>query len=447
MKSNSSPNDIPSKFLKIASCIVSEWLSKFFNKCMTTGEFPDSWKIAHITPIPKVHSPSSWSEYRPISVLPVLLKLFEKVLYHRVYSYLTEHNLIDKRQYGFRKNHSTELAITTIYDELPRNLDNKLITCSLFLDLSKAFDCCDHEILLDKLCHDGIRGVSHKLFSNFLHNRMQCTIIGAFKSSYKRISCGVPQGSVISPLLFLIYINDIAKASSFHSTLFADDNNLHISNSCFNVLQTTVNLQLCKIDHWLRANKLSLYYNKTNFMLLTSRKHNPASFKVTINNHNISSEDNLKYLGVLLDNKLSWKPYVQKVKTQLSTACGILSKLKHYTTPPVLKVVYNSLIHPYLNYSILNWGCASNATIQPLIKLRNKAMKIINPTNMGSLEEHFQHLNILCLPKLYSFSVGKFIHSYHNKLLPNHFDEYFIPLSSIHYHSTRLATSRDLFFT
>jgi len=127
MKSYSSPNDIPSKFLKIASCIVSEWLSKLFNKCMTTGKFPDTWKIAHITPIPKVHSPSSSSEYRPISVLPVLSKLFEKILYHWVYSYLTEHNLIDKRQYGFRENRSTKLAITTIYDELLNNFDNKLI--------------------------------------------------------------------------------------------------------------------------------------------------------------------------------------------------------------------------------------------------------------------------------------------------------------------------------
>ena len=110
-----------------------------------------------------------------------------------------------------------------------------------------------------------------------------------------------------------------------------------------------------------------------------------------------------------------------------------------------MKVVYNSLIHPYLNYAILNCGRASNAIIQPLIKLHYKSVKIINPTNTGSLEEHFQHLNILCLPKLYSFSVGKFMHSYNNKLLPNPFDEYFVPLSSIHYHSTRLATSKNLF--
>jgi len=132
--------------------------------------------------------------YRPISVLPVLSKLFEKILYHRVYSYLTEHNLIDKRQYGFRENHSTEQAITSIYDELLSNFDNKLITCSLFLDLSKAFDCCDHEIVLDKLYHYGIRGVSHKLFSNFLHNRMQCIKIGEFKSSYQKDILRGPSG-------------------------------------------------------------------------------------------------------------------------------------------------------------------------------------------------------------------------------------------------------------
>ena len=132
MKSNSSTNDIPSNFFKIASCIVSEWLSNFFNKCTTIGKFPDSWKITHITPISKVHNPSSSSEYRPISVLLVLSKLFEKGLYHRVYSYMTEHNLIDKTQYGFRVNHSTDLAITTIYDELLKYFDKQLITCSLF---------------------------------------------------------------------------------------------------------------------------------------------------------------------------------------------------------------------------------------------------------------------------------------------------------------------------
>ena len=217
-----------------------------------------------------------------------------------------------------------------------------------------------------------------------------------------------------------------------------------MSISCINVLQTTVNLELCKTDHWLRANNLFLNCNKTNFVLLNSQKQNPTSFKVIINDQNLSPEDNLKYLGVLLDNKLSSKPHVWRVKTQLWRACEVLSKLKHCTTQSVQKVVYNSIIHPYLNYSVLNWGRASNATIQPLTKLQNKAIKRIKPTNTESLEP-FQHLNILCLPKLDTSSVSKFMHSYYNKLLPNHFDEYFIPISSIHSHFTRLATSNNPF--
>ena len=161
--------------------------------------------------------------------------------------------------------------VRSIYEELLSNFDNKLITCSLFLDLSKAFDCCDHEIFLDKLCHYGIRGVSHKLFSNFLHNRMQCTKIGAFKSSYKRISCGVPQGSVIPPLLFLIYINDITKASYFHTTLFPDDINLNMSNSSFNVLQTTVNHLFIHTSWTLNCVKLTTGWEPTSFLLTTIR--------------------------------------------------------------------------------------------------------------------------------------------------------------------------------
>jgi len=156
-------------------------------------------------------------------------------------------------------------------------------------------------------------------------------------------------------------------------------------------------------------------------MLRNSQKHNPTSFKVIINNHSISPEDKLKYLGVLLENYLSYKPHVQKVKTQLSRACGVLAKQKNYTTQSVLKVVYNAIIHPYLNYSILIWGHALNATIHSLIKLQKKAIKIIKQTNTKCLEP-FQLLNILSLSKIYTLSVGKFMHSYHNKLLPNHFD-------------------------
>jgi len=156
-------------------------------------------------------------------------------------------------------------------------------------------------------------------------------------------SCGVPQDSVLSPLLFLIYINDITKASSFHTTSFADDIDLHMSNSCSNVLQTTVNLELCKIDRWLRANKLSLNSNKTNFMLLTSRKHNPASIEVTTNNHSISPENNLKYLGEPKIPRCQAGNLMYKKQKHSYQELVEFIQIKHHTSPPVLKVVFNTL--------------------------------------------------------------------------------------------------------
>jgi len=222
----------------------------------TPGKLPTSLQfLKFIAQVPHLNIDQSL-------FLPVLSKLFEKILYHRVYSYLTEHNLIDKRQYGFRENHSTELAITTIYDELLSNFDNKLITCSLFLDLSKAFDCCDHEILLDKLYHYGIRGVSHKLFSNFLHNRMQCTKIREFKSSYKRISCGVPQGSVISPC-FSLFTLTISQKHSFFILLYL----LMILISICQIPLVMFFRQLLTLNYV----KLTTGWEPTSFLLTTIR--------------------------------------------------------------------------------------------------------------------------------------------------------------------------------
>ena len=244
MKQNCQSYGIPSKFLKLANTVVAKWLAELFIRCINEGVFPDSLKISCITPIPKIRNPQSPSDNRPISVLPTLSKVFEKLLYQIVYYFLTQNNAIAKRQYGFRTNHSTDLAITILYDEYINNIDKHLITCSLFLDLSKAFDCCDHEILLQKVYHYGIRETPHKLFCRYLSNRKQCTKLGETKSSYMSITCGVSQGSVLGPLLFLIYIHDITQASSFNTTMFADDINLHMSASNVRTLQRKVKYEI-----------------------------------------------------------------------------------------------------------------------------------------------------------------------------------------------------------
>jgi len=216
------------------------------------------------------------------------------------------------------------------------------------------------------LFYYGVKGTPLKLLASYLDNRFQCTKIGDTKSFFN-VTCDVPQGSVVGPLLFLTYINDIVKAFNFNTVLYADDINLHISEKNHETLEKTVNNELKKIDHWVHANKLCFNYSKSNFMLVNNRKN--INFSVSINHHPISKQRSLKYLGVILDDKLNWKPQIEKLVTQLSKSCEMLFKLKHYINISVLKSVYVALFHSYLTYSILNWGRAIKMTLLPLIRL------------------------------------------------------------------------------
>ena len=244
--------------------------------------------------------------------------------------------MINSNQYGFRKKHSTNLAIYDILESKIKDRDKGKITCAVYLDLSKAFDTVDHDLLLKKLENYGVRGVPLQLFRSYLSNRMQCTNINSILSDLISIELGVPQGSILGPLLFLIYINDLPGASPLITKLFADDTCLLFSADSVAALQQIANTELSKIVNWMVSNKLTLNHSKSKFLIITKKGRN-ASINIHINNHAIEQVDSIEYLGITIDSKLSWNEHIKYLESTLSTANGIMSKLRHYVPFDCLK--------------------------------------------------------------------------------------------------------------
>ena len=286
----------------------------------------------------------------------------------QLYSFIDKHQILYKYQFGFRKGYSTDQAILEITDNLKLATDKGQITCGLFLDLSKAFDTVNHEILLSKLYLYGIRGTPHNWFESYLHNRRQYVKIDSTKSSYENITCGIPQGSTLGPLLFLLYVNDLPNCVDKLSVRsFADDTNLFYSSDNLKQLESVMNRELKQIYNYCALNKLSINTAKTNYMLVSSSRCHPK-----INITGIEQKDYIKYLGVYIDKHLNWQPQIQHVNNKLAKNLGILSKLRYYIDLNILKQIYYALIYPYLSYGILAWGCASKTVIDCLRFKQNK---------------------------------------------------------------------------
>ena len=247
--------DAPTKFIMYGKSVIAQFLSTLYNKCIVESEYPDLFKITEVIPIFKKGNPELATNYRSISLNHQFNKIFEKLTYSRMYNYLEKYNLIDERQFGFRSNHSTTHAISSIYEELLKSNDDKLYSCCLFLNFSKVFDAVDHELLIGKLeSKFEFRGNAKRFFSNYFSNRYQYTRVSNCRSSMRTVTCGVPQGSALWPLLFLLYVNDLPSSSNFKTTLFADDNLLQLSDCNIKKLEKRVNNELNKINVWLRNN-------------------------------------------------------------------------------------------------------------------------------------------------------------------------------------------------
>ena len=303
----SGPNGIPTKILHLIKEIISEQLSKIFNTSVLTGQYIDKLKLSRIIPIFKKGSRLAVSDYRLISLLSNLNKIMEKLIFKRIYEFLEKYNCFYDLQFGFRSKHSTVHALISITESIRSALDENKYVCGIFVDLQKAFDTVKHDILLDKLHHYGIRGKMNDWFKSYLQGRKQIVSVNGVDSDLRALKHGVPQGSVLGLLLFLIYINDlntcISNSKVYH---FADDTNLLHINSCINKLQKNINYDLKRLTNWLDANKISLNNTKTELIYFRKKRSaTPTNNKIKLNGKRLIPTDHIKYLGVYLDETLS----------------------------------------------------------------------------------------------------------------------------------------------
>ena len=311
------------------ACFI-EPLTHILNLSIMHGVFPSELKLAKVFPLYKANDPMLFSNYRPVSVLPVFSKIYERVMYNQLLSFTNKHKLLYSYQFGFRMNHAPELALLCLVDKISDALDNGEYVLGLFLDFSKAFDTVNHDILFAKLEFLGIRGVCLQWFISYLNTREQYVVYDDTVSSRQRITCGVPQGSILGPLLFLLYINDLANASDvIFSLLFADDSNMFITGKNPDDLVTKMNAEILKVVDWLKINKLSLNLKKTHFIIFRKpRQKITLENELRIDNVKIEMKTHTKFLGVLVDQHLTFEEHCKFIKGKISRGIGILYKGK-----------------------------------------------------------------------------------------------------------------------
>lgn len=424
--------------LKKVKLIVAPVLTNIFNLCMVNGYYPDQLKIAKVSPIFKSGSNSLFSNYRPISVLSLVNKIFEKILYQRLNHFLTSMKFFCTQQYGFRQKSSTTNAVIDLVNKIQRHLDDREDVLGLFLDLSKAFDTVDHNILLAKLERAGVRGVPLDLFKSYLSNRSQFVSFDGIESNINSINIGVPQGSVLGPLFFIIYLNDLAFLSlKGKLKLFADDSSFLYNNKFASVNDKNLHDDLKTLIEYFRINKLTLNISKSNIInIKNSNRSTPNNLTITKNSFpEVKVVDESKYLGIFIDNRLNWSTHINSLLLKLNQITGIIYKIRHKLSLHVLLLIYHSLFNSHLSYITAVWGNACNALVNKIQIAQNKFLRTIFnlPARSHSVDLYTKFKNIYPVRGLYIIQSCCFIFS----CLSNqtHSNTIFEP--STHEHDTR----------
>ena len=436
------PDKIPIILIKDAVDLISKPLTLIFNSSLWKGIFPDVWKLARVTPIFKSGSKSEANNYRPISVISVFSRILERIVHDQVYEYLKVNKVLTMSQSAFQKLCSTITSLIDSTDYWYENIDHKQLNLAIFLDLKKAFDTVDHKILLEKLRKYGIRELSGDWFESYLKNRRQYCAANGYESRPRTVTCGIPQGSCLGPLLFIIYLNDFEKCLKVSKAgMYADDTHVTVTSMNVEELVHKAQEELTQISEYMRLNKLSANPQKTEYMIIGHpRRTNKVEIHETLrlNGADIKRVKKTKSLGVIVDEGLNWEEQFKTIKGKVSGGLTSLKKLKNILPQSQLSNVYRALVESHMRYADVIWGSLTHSKKESLQRLQDRAIFIIETARIKDKWSN----NLLSAEQLVMFDRAVMAYKIMNRLCPENLWNKFQRRSHYSNYNTRFC--RDL---
>ena len=388
-------SDIPIQLVKLCSLFLLDHLYKFCDYFLTNGIFPNILKKALISPIHKKGDCRYLDNYRPVSTLPLFGKILEKLIYSRLYNYFLSNGTIYENQFGFRKHHSTSHAINFSVNYILNEIEKRNHVIGIFIDLSKAFDTISHEKLLYKLSFYGIRGQCLSLMKSYLSDRIQTTKFQSVHSDQCISEFGVPQGSVLGPLLFLIYINDIVNSTlNGKFVLFADDTNIFVSGSSEQEAYDKASVVIDKLHEYMYDNQLHINIDKTCFMHFRPELSNEermqcartrsveSIYSLYINGKKIKKVSNVKFLGIVIDDKLNWEAHLEYLQNKFKLSIVLIKRIKRVIPETEYMKIYDALFSSYLTYCITVWGGIASYRLAKIFSLQKRCIRLLFGTEI-----------------------------------------------------------------